>query len=54
MNVTVIPLVIGALRTITKGLIRGLEEMETEGRDETIQATTLLRLARLPRQVLET
>ena len=48
-----IPLVIGALGTVFKGLIRGLKEKEIEGRAETIQTTALLRLARILR-VLET
>ena len=32
MKVTVIPIVIGALSTVTKGLIQRLEQMETRGR----------------------
>ena len=31
MNATVIPIVTGALGTIPKGLVRGLEEFEIEG-----------------------
>ena len=37
MNVTIVPLVIGALGTITKGLLKGLEELEVGGRVKTIQ-----------------
>ena len=31
------PIVIGALGTVTKGLLKGLEELEVGGRLETIQ-----------------
>ena len=34
---TVIPIVIGALGAVTKGLIQGLEDLEKIGRVETIQ-----------------
>ncbi len=54
MKVTIVPIVIGALGTITKGLLKGLEDLEVGGRMETIQATSLLRTARLLRRVLET
>ena len=36
MNAMVIPFVIGALGTIPKGLVKGLEELEIGGRAETI------------------
>ena len=36
----IIPIVSGALGTIPKGLVRGLEELEIGGRAETIQTTT--------------
>ena len=32
MKVTVIPIVIGALGTVTKGLVQGLEDLEIRGR----------------------
>ena len=35
MKVTIIPIVIGALGTVTKGLIKGLEDFEITGRVET-------------------
>ena len=54
MKVTVIPIVIGALGTVTKGLVRGLEEFKITGRVETIQTTALLRSTRILRRVLET
>ena len=53
MKATVIPLVIGALETVPRGLIKELEELEITGRMETIQTTTLLRSARILRGVLE-
>ncbi len=37
MKVTEIPIVIGALDTVTKGLVQGLEDLEITGREETIQ-----------------
>ena len=45
MQVTIIPIVIGAFRTVTKGLLKGLEDLEVGGRVETIQTTALLRTA---------
>ena len=48
------PIVIGVLGTITKGLLKGLEDLKVGERVETIQMTALLRTARIPRQVLET
>ena len=48
------PIVIGALGTITKGLLKRLEDLEVGGREETIQTTALLRKARILRRVLET
>ena len=54
MKVTIVPIVIGALGTVTKGLLKGLEDLEVGGRVETIQTTALLRTARLLRRVLET
>ena len=41
MKVTIIPIVIGDLGTVTKGLIKGLEDLEIRGCVETIQTTTL-------------
>ena len=54
MQVTIIPIVIGASGTVTKGLLKGLEDLEVGGRVETIQTTTLLRTARIQKRVLET
>ena len=54
MKVTVIPIVIGALGTMPKGLVKKLEELKIGGRAETIPTTSLLRPARILRRVLET
>ena len=54
MKVMIGPTVIGAFGTVTKGLLKGLEDLEVGGRVETIQITTLLRTARIQRRVLET
>ena len=54
MKVTIVPIVIGALGTVTKGLLKGLEELEVGGQVQTIQTTALLRTARILRRVLET
>ena len=54
MKVTIVPIVISALGTITKGLLKGLEDLEVGGRVETIQITALLRTARILRRVLKT
>ena len=54
MKVTMVPIVIGALGTITKELLKGLEDLEVGGRVETIQMSALLRTARTLRRILET
>ena len=54
MKVTIIPIVISAFGTVTKGLIQGLQDLEIRGWVEPIQTTALLRLARILRKVLET
>ena len=54
MLVTIIPTVIGAFGTVTKGWLKGLEDLEAGGRVETIQMTALLKTARILRRVLET
>ena len=54
MQVTIIPIVIGAFGTVTKGLLQGLEDLEFGGRVETLQTTALLRTARILRRVLDT
>ena len=54
MKVTIVPIVIDAFGTITKGFLKGLEDLEVGGRVETIQMTALLRTARILRRALET
>ena len=39
MKGTIIPIVIGAFGTVTKGLLKGLENLEVAGRVETIQSS---------------
>ena len=51
---TVISIVIGDFGSVTKGLLKGLDDLEVGSRVEAIQTTTLLRTARIPRRVLET
>ena len=46
-------IVIGALGTVTKGLVLGLGDLEIRGWAETIQATSFVRSARILRRVLE-
>ena len=50
MKVTIVAIVIGAFGSITKGL----EDLKFGGREETMQTTALLRMARILRRVLET
>ena len=47
MKVTIIPIVIDAFGTVTKGLLKGLEDVEIGERVETIQTTALLKTARI-------
>ena len=49
-----IPILIGALGTNLKGLVKGLEDLKIRGQMETIQTAALLRLARILMRVLET
>ena len=54
MKVTIVPIVIGAFGTITKGLLKGLGDLEVGGRVETIKTNALLRTAKILRRVLDT
>ena len=54
MKVTIVTVVIGAFGTITKGLLKGLEDLGFGGHMVPIQMTALLRTARILRRVLET
>ena len=50
---TIIPHVICTFGTVTKGLLKGLEDLEVGDRGETIQTTALLKTARILRGVLD-
>ena len=52
IKVKVILIAIGALGTVTKRLVEGLEGLEIRGRTETIQTIALLRSAGILRRVL--
>ena len=54
MKVTIVPIVIGAFDTVTKGLLKGLEDLKVRGRVDTIQTTALVRTARILKRVLDT
>ena len=54
MKVTTVPVVMGAFGTVSKGLLKGLEDLEVGGRVETVQTTALVKTARILRRVLET
>ena len=54
MQETIIPIVIDAFGTVTKRLLKALEDLEVGGRVETIQTTILLRTARILRRVQDT
>ena len=42
MKVTIVPIVIGAFGTVTKGLLKGLEDLAVGRRVETIQTTSII------------
>ena len=42
MKVTIIPIVVGAFGTVTKRLLKGLEDLEVGGRVDTIENMTFL------------
>ena len=54
MQMTIIAIVIGAFGTVTKGLLKSLEDLEVDDRVKTIETTALLKTARILRRVLET
>ena len=54
MKVTIIPIVTGAFDKVTKGLLKGLEDLEVSERMKTIQTTAFFRTARILRRVMET
>ena len=43
MRVKIVPIVIGAFGTVTKGLLKLLEDLEVRGRGNIIQTTELLK-----------
>ena len=51
---TIVAIGICAFGTVTKGLLKGRDDLEVGGRVETIQTTVLLKTARILRRVLET
>ena len=54
MKVPIVLIVIDALGTVTKGLLKGMEDLEIGGWVETIKTTALLRTTRILKRVLET
>ena len=54
MKVNVILIVVDALKMVSKGLEKRMEERGIRGRIKTIQTTALLKSARILRRVLET
>ena len=50
MKVTILPIVICTLGTVTKGLVKGMEDLEIKKWVETIQTTALLRSVRILRK----
>ena len=54
MKMTIIPIVIGTLGTVTEVLMQGLEDLKITGWVESVQTPALLRLAKILRRVLKT
>ena len=54
MKVTVTPIVIGALGTIPKGLVKGLEDLEIIGHEEIIPSAAFLKSAKILSWVQDT
>ena len=54
MKVTFLPIIISALGTVAKVLIKGLEDIEIKERAETIQIIALLRSTIILRRALKT
>ena len=46
MKVIIIPIGIGAFGTVSKGLLKGLEDLEGGGQVDTIQSTVLFKILR--------
>ena len=54
VKIKVIPIVIGVLRTIHRGLVRRQEDLEIIEQVKTIHTTASFRLARVLRNILDT
>ena len=54
MELTILHLVMVVFGTVTKELLEGMEDFQVRGRVETIQITSLLRMVRILRRVMET
>ena len=54
IKMTVIPIEIGSLGSVTKGLLQGQDDMEIKGWVEIIPTAALLSSVRILRRVLET
>ena len=54
MKVTIMIVGIDTIGTVTKGLLKGLDDLEVGRRVETIETTALVRMTRILRRVLET
>ena len=54
MKVTIIPIVIVASGTVTKGMVQWLEDLDITGRVQTVLTTVFLRTVRILRRVLKT
>ena len=54
MRVMMVPIVIGALKTVCKGLEREVEELRIGGRIAKLQTASLVRTTKKMRKVLET
>ena len=52
MKVMIVLIVIDAFGTVTKGLLKGLDDLEVGGRVETIETTALLKMVRILRRFL--
>ena len=53
-KVAIVPIVSGALGIVTKGLLKGVGDLEVDGRVDTMQTTALWKTARMLKRVLET
>ena len=53
MKVAIIPIVVGAFGTVTKGLLKGLGDLEAGGQVETTQTSAFFKTARILRRVLK-